>query len=106
MTDRVKQFDSRQSATSEGDYLAWRLKHPTGFVVNIDKRHSMTQYPMVHRVRDRQLSAEKNKNFTTGAYYKLCASELRDLEQYCQAEFNRPLAYCRRCKPAGDGLEA
>lgn len=66
----------------------------------------MKQYPMVHRVNDKQLSAERNKNFTTGDYYKLCASDLKDLEQYCRVNFARPLTYCQRCMPAETGLEA
>lgn len=95
--DQVMEFDSRKSTSSEDNYLGWRLKHPTGFVVNIDKRHGMKQYPMVHRVSDKQLSAEKNKNFTTGDYYKLCAIDLKALEDYCGKKFTRPLTYCKRC---------
>ena len=106
MITTVNKFDSRESTTSESDYLNWRTQHPTGFVVNIDKRHNMKQYPMAHRVSDKQLSAEKNKNFTTGAYYKLCASELKSLEQHCQENFTRPLAYWGRCMRAEASMKA
>lgn len=103
--NQPEKFDSRESAFSESEYFAWRLRHPTGFVVNIDKKHSMPQYPKVHRVSDKQLSAEVGKNFTTGDYYKLCAIELKDLEQYCRANFTRPLTYCAICKPGDSGRE-
>ena len=106
MRNAVSTFDSRKSATSESDYLNWRAQHPAGFVVNIDKRHNMKQYPMVHRVSDKQLSAEKNTNFTTGDYYKLCASDLKDLEQHCRDNYTRPLTYCGHCMRAASGLKA
>lgn len=99
----VQKFDSRESTSSEIDYLQWRLEHPDGFVVNIDKAHNVKNYPKVHRVSHKQLSAEKNKNFTTGDYYKLCASELKDLEQYCRDSFTRPLTHCGHCMRARRG---
>ena len=33
----------------EGEYRAWLMAHPEGFVANMDKRRTRPEYPMVNR---------------------------------------------------------
>ena len=83
----------------EEGYLSWIAQHPNGYVLNLDKRLSIKNYPMLHRVADRQISGEL-ENYTTGAYFKICGTNEEALEEWAKRSgFN--LTRCKKCyKPA------
>ena len=89
----------------EAAYLQWVAAHPQGFVVNLDRRRTMPQYPMLHLANDASISSAAIGNFTTGDYIKVCGEDRTKLAQYCEREFERKLVPCRHCfreTPTGD----
>ena len=64
----------------ENEYREWLDTNPNGFVVNCDKKGPTDRwkYPMLHKVVDKNLS--NRENYTTGAYFKVCAPDKESLE--------------------------
>lgn len=81
----------------EGEYLQWLANNPSGFVANLDKRHSFPNYPLAHIASCSFL--KRGENFTTGDYYKVCSADLDELEAWCLAEHRKPLRHCANCRP-------
>jgi hypothetical protein len=81
----------------ETGYLAWVQTHPDGYVVNIDEPPIAPQYPMVHIASHRIISSPTRTNYTTGRYFKVCSTELEELERWAQRKYGRPLTRCRQC---------
>lgn len=88
----VELFDN-----DEAGYLKWIQANPHGFVANVDRAGAVPQYPMVHAATHGSISSPKIGNFTTGAYVKLCCTDLAALEQYSQTKFGRTLTRCSQC---------
>lgn len=88
----VELFDN-----DEAGYLKWIQANPHGFVANVDRAGTVPQYPMVHVATHGSMSSPKIGNFTTGAYVKLCCTDLAALEQYSQTKFGRTLTRCSQC---------
>lgn len=80
----------------EAEYLEWVAANPSGFVANIDRAHSMRQYPMAHFASCSALN--NGKNFTTGDYYKVVASSLGELETWAASK-GKQLTHCSACNP-------
>ncbi|HQU80483.1 MAG TPA: hypothetical protein PLU47_13565 [Azonexus sp.] len=79
----------------EEGYLSWIAKHSNGYALNLDKRLSRKNYPMLHRVADRQISGER-ENYTTGDYFKICGTNEDALEDWAKRSgFN--LTRCKKC---------
>ncbi|MDG9930342.1 MULTISPECIES: hypothetical protein [unclassified Pseudomonas] len=82
---------------AEDQYLEWVGAHPSGYVANIDKRHSVPQYPLAHTSSCKLIV--QGKNFTTGSYYKVCSESLDALKDWSDRQFGKPLQFCNRCDP-------
>lgn len=83
--------------TDEAGYLAWIQANPTGYVANVDRARIFAQYPMVHAATHKLMSSPKIGGFTTGAYVKLCSTDLEALQRYSESEYGRPLTCCAVC---------
>lgn len=88
----VEVFDDRES-----DYLGWIARHPEGYVANVDRAGVVPQYPMIHRASHRLMSSDRIGGFTTGAYLKLCSTDLDALQREVQVRFKRPATHCKVC---------
>lgn len=82
---------------AESQYLKWVGAHPSGYVANIDKRHSVPQYPLAHTSTCKLIV--QRKNFTTGSYYKVCSESLDALKDWSDRQFGKPLQFCTLCDP-------
>jgi hypothetical protein len=82
-------------------YLQWVADNQNGFVVNIDYTHTYPDYPMVHRATHKALSTQRRKNYTTGQYYKVCSTDLSELQAWSRRETGKELIECQTCMRQG-----
>lgn len=77
----------------EPGYLRWaETNRRIGYIVNTDHDERSPVYPMVHRATHRALTSERRGNYTTGPrFFKVCSTNIRDLERWAMRERNRPL---------------
>lgn len=85
-------FDDEEDA-----YVRWLAEHPDGFVANVDRARTMPQYPMLHLASHGLISSERIGGFTTGAYLKICGTDLTKLEGALTAEYGRKPTRCDVC---------
>ena len=79
-------------------YLRWAAEHQNvGFIVNTDHDQRSPVYPMVHRATHGLVTSAKIGNFTTGRFFKVCSTELSDLEAWASRERGRSLTRCGKC---------
>ena len=79
----------------EEGYLSWITQHPNGYVLNLDKRLNVKNYPMLHSVTDRQIRGEL-ENYTTGDYFKICGPNEEVLEDWAKLS-GLNLTRCKKC---------
>lgn len=77
-------------------FLEWIDENPDGFVANVDNPQSVHQYPMVHLTSDSQL--RNRSNYTTGRYFKVCSTDLSELDDWSKVTYGKELTWCRRCQ--------
>lgn len=83
---------------NETEYLRWAVTNQqTGFIVNTDHDHRSPVYPMVHRATHKLVTSAKIGNFTTGRFFKVCSTEMSDLEAWARRERGRFLHRCGTC---------
>ena len=86
-------FDKEESL-----YLRWAAEHQNdGFIVNTDHDHRSPVYPKVHRATHRLVTSMRIGNFTTGRFFKVCSTEMSDLEAWARRERARSLTRCGTC---------
>ncbi len=78
-------------------YLKWVQANPHGFVANVDRAGTVSQYPMIHAATHGSMSSPKIGNVTTGDYIKFCGTDLGALEEYALTMFGRPLTRYSHC---------
>lgn len=81
----------------EPGYLRWIHANPDGFVANVDRAGSVSNYPMVHAATHGCVSSPKIGGFTTGNYLKFCSTDVDALNEYSRRRFGRPLTRCSVC---------
>ena len=96
LNERIKTMIEEFKNNEEG-YLNWVSDNPEGYIVNIDYHGTDPDYPMVHRATHKSVTTSKTGNFTTTQYYKVCANNLDDLENWSQQLFDKKLKYCQTC---------
>lgn len=81
-------------------YLSWIAANPRGFVLNI--RRSLNPVDArLHRAECWTIASEPGHGkLWTGPYLKLCATELRALEDWAAEGVGAPVVRCRICLPA------
>lgn len=79
----------------EKEYLFWLDRHPKGFVVNSNKKHS---FLMLHRAVCGTINSKKG-NYTTHAYIKICSRDRKELENWAQTIIGNTLSICEHCTP-------
>jgi hypothetical protein len=57
---------------------------------------------MLHRAACGTINSSRRENWTTGAYMKVCASNLDELRGWAADEIGGSLRSCGLCKPLGD----
>lgn len=82
----------------EGEYISWLKKHPTGFVVNSDKKPSPAGYLMLHRANCGHINSKRG-NHTTHKYIKICSRDKMELKDWAQTEIGGKLLVDGNCKP-------
>jgi hypothetical protein len=83
----------------DSGYLAWIAVNPSGFVLNI-LRSLNPSTAKVHRAGCRTILGEPARGKVwTGPYIKLCAAELRDLDDWAAGRFGTLIARCGTCRP-------
>lgn len=88
----VEVFDDRES-----EYLDWVARNPAGYIANMDRAERVPQYPMIHRATHRAVSSDRIGGFTTGAYLKLCSTDLDVLQRELQDRYRRAATQCKQC---------
>ncbi|MGD9715398.1 MAG: hypothetical protein AB7V46_25600 [Thermomicrobiales bacterium] len=79
-------------------YFAWLAAHRRGFVVNC--HHPPTpRYLMLHRAACAELARHRQHGGTTDRYIKVCATTVRELEQWAGKDVHGSLRVCPRCRP-------
>lgn len=101
----------------EGDdqrYLEWLEEHPTGFVLNILRRHHDPSYVVLHRagcfVIGPSFRSLEPGAFTARKYRKVCGETIDALRAWARnygredGSFSKTCALCRPEAPAGPDL--
>jgi hypothetical protein len=91
----------RRFLDDDAGYLSWLSAHPSGFVLNSDRRPN-ARYLVVHRagcasINPVRAKVQKRRTWTV-AYSKTCAEDLGDLTQWAGAEAGE-VAWCGLCRP-------
>lgn len=99
---RVEPGDSQQQEcpippqsfyNDDRGYLAWRQRHPSGYVVNVDE--SEPTGTRLHRTSCSYLQRPIDEGLNlTGAYPKVCATRVEELGPYWKGGHR-----CGRCLP-------
>ena len=79
-------------------YLRWVESFPHGYVVNCYRRPSPT-YLMLHRATCQSVTTDKQTNYTTRDYSKMCSEDLPELEKWATDTVRGELTPCRQCQP-------
>lgn len=81
-------------------YEKWLTAHPAGFVVNCD-RNPKASYLMLHRSRCHTVSGTPSRGdtWTSGAYIKVCAETVAELEAWAHSATGGALQRCGTCAP-------
>jgi hypothetical protein len=84
---------------NDSSYLAWTAANPNGFVLNIPRSLNPST-AKVNCAGCRTITGERARgNVWTGLYIKLCATALRDLDDWTVARFETPIPRCGTCRP-------
>lgn len=79
-------------------YLRWADEHQDdGFIINTDGDERSPDYPMVHRASPGAMTTAKRGNYTTGRFFKVCSTDMSDLEAWARRVRNRSLTHCKQC---------
>lgn len=81
----------------ESGYLQWIDKNPNGYVVNLDEPLVTPQYPMIHLARHELVSSPARTNYTTGRYFKVCSTDMDELQKWSKENCGRSLTWCKVC---------
>lgn len=77
-------------------YLHWIDQNSTGFVVN-SRRRPTSKYLILHRATCSHISGVARTNWTTDQYIKVCAADLKPLENWARDEVGGELKPCGVC---------
>lgn len=88
----------------DSGYLGWLAANPNGYVINIARSHSATQ-ARLHKAVCRTISVENpHGGAWTGAFVKVCAERLAELDRWAISQVGQPIGRCGTCLPAGQPL--
>ena len=80
----------------EAGYLKWVTDNPDGFVINAPKRPG--SFPnMLHKANCKSITTEKQTNYTTTDFMKICSTDRQELINWVRDSGN--LQECKHCKP-------
>lgn len=102
-SDTTPADGAREFRDDDAGYLAWLTDHPDGYVINIARSHSPRD-ARVHHADCRTLPTDCGQNVCTGAYVKVCADDLSELEQWVIEHLSKPIPSCGTCRPGGEPL--
>ena len=81
----------------EREYLRWVRSNPNGYVVNTYRTPSQS-YLTLHRASCWTITGTHHRNYTTGAYSKVCSERRAELERWA-GSLGGALHPCGLCKP-------
>lgn len=81
----------------EVGYQQWLQQNPYGFVLNTNEYH----HHKLHKAKCHTINKKGNykKSLTGNLQYKVCSSEIPDLEKWCNDKGFELKQYCGTCKP-------
>ncbi len=98
----VETFEDQDDA-----FRSWRTKHPTGFVVNVDRGVSDLKGTRIHRADCFTLDlGSGGGQHQTESYIKLCSTHGPELDEWAQHALGSGLRQlrCKHCNPSSLGL--
>jgi hypothetical protein len=81
----------------EAGYLQWVHAHSGGFVINAPKQSGVVP-DMLHKASCAHITTEKQTNYTTTDYKKICSVDRQELVDWGARHSNKFLK-CKHCKP-------
>lgn len=88
-------------------FRKWRVKYPTGFVVNVDRGMSDRDGTRIHRADCQSLApGSGGGEKQTESYIKVCSTHGRELDDWAIRQLGRGLRElrCKLCNPSSLGL--
>lgn len=90
---------TREYRDDDASYLTWLATHPGGFLINIKRKFTLAG-ARVHRADCRTIGGRNpHGGVWTGPYVKVCAEQLRQLEQWALEEIGEQIPPCGSCRP-------
>lgn len=88
----------------DAGYLGWLADHPDGHVINVARSGNATQ-ARVHHASCRTIRGRISASSTwTGAYVKVCAKHLVELERWAIEALGQSISPCGTCRPASGAV--
>ncbi len=84
---------------AEAEYLRWVKAHPTGYVINAEKRRVGEVPYMMHRADCWSITTNPVGNFTTNGYKKICSLDKQELMNWWRKNSTHKYQACKFCKP-------
>ena len=94
---------------NDADYMAWLVRNPDGFVVNI-RRQPDPDYMLLHRASCHSISRYTKSTspggFTERSYIKVCAGSIEELRDWVRRNGRADGSFskeCSLCAPISTG---